>query len=352
MEFQRNWIGLHKPKSIQIAQKSKSETYGKFICQPLEKGYGQTIGNSLRRILLSSIQGPAITKVKIDGVQHEFSTITGVKEDVTEIILNLKKLNLKMNTYDPQTISLSYEGEGEVTAKDIETNQNVEIVNDHQFIATLSESAKLDIEMTIEMGRGYMPTESRDENNHSIGEILVDSIFSPVLKVNYNVTAARVGRRTDYERLTIEVWTNGTLFPEDAVAYGAKILKDQMSVFVNFDEEEIDSIPIVEEESDEIIGSEDVLFTKIEELDFSARSLNCLEKASIKYLGDLIQLNEEDLLNLENFGKRSLNEVRDVISSYNLRLGEDINKDLYYEQRKLKEHEPNDDSAGSFVNET
>lgn len=352
MEFQRNWIGLYKPKSIQIEQKSKSDTYGKFVCQPLEKGYGLTIGNSLRRTLLSSIQGPAITKIKIDGVQHEFSTITGVKEDVTEIILNLKKLNLKMNTYDPQIISLSYEGEGEVTAKDIETNQNVEIVNDHQFIATLSESAKLDIEMTVEMGRGYMPTESRDENNHSIGEILVDSIFSPVLKVNYNVTAARVGRRTDYERLTIEVWTNGTVFPEDAVAYGAKILKDQMSVFVNFDEEEIDAIPIVEEETDEIIGSEDILFTKIDELDFSARSLNCLEKANIKYLGDLIQLNEEDLLNLENFGKRSLNEVRDVISSYNLRLGEDINKDLYYEQRKLKEDEPNEDSVGNFTNET
>ena len=344
----------NKVLELKINSKDQTESgnVGSFSLQPLERGYGTTIGNAMRRVLLTSIPGAAITHVKIDGVQHEFSTITGVKEDVTEIILNLKKLNLKMNTYDPQTVSLSYEGEGEVTAKDIETNQNVEIVNDHQFIATLSESAKLDIEMTIEMGRGYMPTESRDENNHSIGEILLDSIFSPVVKVNYNVTAARVGRRTDYERLTIEVWTNGTLLPEDAVAYGAKILKDQMTVFVNFDEEEIDSIPIVEEESDEIIGSEDVLFTKIEELDFSARSLNCLEKADIKYLGDLIQLNEEDLLNLENFGKRSLNEVRDVISSYNLRLGEDINKDLYYEQRKLKEDEPSDNSEGNFINET
>ena len=342
MEFQRNWIGLYKPKSIQIDQKTKSETYGKFKCEPLEKGYGLTIGNSLRRILLSSIQGPAITKVKIDGVQHEFSTITGIKEDVTEIILNLKKLNLKMDTYEPQTIRLSYSGEGEVTAKDIETNQHVEIVNEHQFIATLSESASIDIEMTVEMGRGYMPTESRDENNHSIGEILLDAIFSPVTKVNYNITAARVGRRTDYERLTLEVWTNGTVSPEDAVAFAAKILKDQMSVFVNFDEEEVDAIPIIEEESDEIIGSEDVLFTKIEELDFSARSLNCLEKGNIKYLGDLIQLNEEDLLNLENFGKRSLNEVKDVSASFNLRLGEDINKDLYYEQRKIQENDSED----------
>ena len=352
MEFQRNWIGLHKPKSIQIDQKNKSETYGKFICQPLEKGYGLTIGNSLRRILLSSIQGPAITKVKIDGVQHEFSTITGIKEDVTEIILNLKKLNLKMSTYEPQVIRLSYEGEGEVTAKDIEVNQNIEIVNEHQFIATLSEGAKIDIEMTVEMGRGYVTTESRDDNSHSIGDILLDAIFSPVVKVNYNVTAARVGRRTDYERLTLEVWTNGTVLPEDSVAFAAKILKDQMTVFVNFDEEEVDSIPIVEEENDEIIGSEDILFTKIEELDFSARSLNCLEKASIKYLGDLIQLNEEDLLNLENFGKRSLNEVRDVIASFNLRLGEDINKDLYYEQRKIKEDDSSDNLEQEFVDET
>jgi DNA-directed RNA polymerase subunit alpha len=337
MEFQRNWIGLYKPKSIQIEQKSKSETYGKFVCQPLEKGYGLTIGNSLRRILLSSIQGPAITKIRIDGVQHEFSTITGIKEDVTEIILNLKQISLKMDTYEPQILNLSYAGEGEVTAKDIETNQHVEIVNPDQFIATLSESAKLDMELTIEMGRGYVTTESRDDGSHSIGEIPIDAIFSPIKKVNYNVTAARVGRRTDYEKLTIEVWTNGTIIPEDAVAYSAKIIKDQMTVFVNFDEEEIDSIPIIEDESDEIIGSEDVLFTRVEELDFSARSLNCLEKANIKYLGDLIQLNEEDLLNLENFGKRSLNEVRDVVSSFNLKLGEEINKDLYYEQRKAKE---------------
>ena len=248
-----------------------------------------------------------------------------------------------MDTYEPQTLNLSYAGEGEVTAKDIETNQHVEIVNPEQFIATLSESAKLDMELTIEMGRGYVTTESRDDGSHSIGDIPIDAIFSPIKKVNYNVTAARVGRRTDYEKLTIEVWTNGTIIPEDAVAYSAKIIKDQMTVFVNFDEEEIDSIPIIEDESDEIIGSEDVLFTRVEELDFSARSLNCLEKANIKYLGDLIQLNEEDLLNLENFGKRSLNEVRDVVSSFNLKLGEEINKDLYYEQRKAKEDVGNGD---------
>ena len=333
MEFQKNWIGLHKPKSIQIEQKSKSNTYGKFICEPLEKGYAITIGNSLRRVLLSSIQGPAITMIKVDGVMHEFSSIPGVREDVTEIILNLKQLNLKLHTYEKQKVSLSVSGEGVITAKDIQINENIEIVNPDEYIATLSEGAKLDIEITIEMGRGYVPTESIEDSDHSIGEIPIDAIFSPVIKVNYNVTSARVGRRTDYERLTLEAWTNGTILPEDAVAYAAKILKDQMTVFVNFDEEEVDAIPIVEDVQEEITGSEDVLFAKIEDLDFSARSLNCLAKANIKYLGDLIQLTEEDLLNLENFGKRSLFEVRDVVSSFSWKLGEEIDKDLYYQQR-------------------
>ena len=333
MEFQKNWIGLHKPKSIQIEQKSKSNTYGKFICEPLEKGYAITIGNSLRRVLLSSIQGPAITMIKVDGVMHEFSSIPGVREDVTEIILNLKQLNLKLHTYEKQKVSLSVSGEGVITAKDIQINENIEIVNPDEYIATLSEGAKLDIEITIEMGRGYVPTESIEDSDHSIGEVPIDAIFSPVIKVNYNVTSARVGRRTDYERLTLETWTNGTILPEDAVADAAKILKDQMTVFVNFDEEEVDAIPIVEDVQEEITGSEDVLFAKIEDLDFSARSLNCLAKANIKYLGDLIQLTEEDLLNLENFGKRSLFEVRDVVSSFSLKLGEEIDKDLYYQQR-------------------
>ncbi len=333
MEFQKNWIGLHKPKAIQTEQKSRTNTYSKFICEPLEKGYAITIGNSLRRILLSSIQGPAITMIKVDGVMHEFSSIPGVREDVTEIILNLKQLNLKLHTYEKQRVNLSVSGEGVITAKDIQINENVEIVNPDQYIATLSEGAKLDIEITIEMGRGYVPTESIEDVDHSIGEVPIDAIFSPVTKVNYNITSARVGRRTDYERLTLEVWTNGTILPEDAVAYGAKILKEQMTVFVNFDEEEVDAIPIVEDVQEEITGSEDVLFAKIEDLDFSARSLNCLAKADIKYLGDLIQLTEEDLLNLENFGKRSLFEVRDVVAGFSLKLGEEIDKDLYYQQR-------------------
>lgn len=338
MEFQKNWLGLHRPKSIQVDQKSKADDYAKFTCQPLEKGYGVTIGNTLRRVLLSSIQGPAITKVKIDGVMHEFSTIPGVTEDVTEIILNLKQLKLRMHTYEDQEVSLSVSGEGQVKASDIEVNQNVEIVDPDQYIATLSEGAKLDMVLTIQMGRGYVPVEAREETaDHIIGEVQLDAIYSPVVKVNYGVTSARVGRRTDFEKLTLEVWTNGTITPEDAVAFSSKIIKEQISVFINFNEEEIDAIPIVEDIKEEITGGEDVLFTKVEDLDFSARSLNCLSKANIKFLGDLIQLSEDDLLNLENFGKRSLYEVRDVVASFSLKLGEDINRDLYFEQRKKKE---------------
>ena len=228
-------------------------------------------------------------------------------------------------------------GEGIVKAGDIEVNQNVEIINPDQYIATLSEGSRLKIEMTVEMGRGYVPTDAMDNVNKSIGEILIDAIFSPVIKVNYDITSARVDKRTDYEKLALEVWTNGTILPEDALAYSAKILKEQMTVFVNFDEEEIDAIPIVEETQEEITGSEDVLFTKVEDLEFSARSLNCLAKANIKYLGDLIQLTEDDLLNLENFGKRSLFEVRDVVAQFSLKLGEGINKDLYYQQRTKQE---------------
>ena len=338
MEFQMNWLGLHRPKSIQIDQKSRTDSYAKFTCQPLEKGYGVTIGNTLRRILLSSLQGPAITAIKMEGVMHEFSTIPGVTEDVTEIVLNLKQLKLKMHTYEKQEVSLSVSGEGQVKASDIQLNQNIEIVDPDQYIATMSDGAKLDMTLTIEMGRGYVPVESRDENSdHTIGEIQLDAIYSPIVKVNYGITSARVGRRTDFEKLTLEVWTNGTITPEDAVAYSSKIIKKKFAVFINFNEEEIDAIPAIEDIKEEITGGEDVLFTKVEDLDFSARSLNCLSKANIKFLGDLIQLTEDDLLNLENFGKRSLYEVRDVVASFSLKLGEDINRDLYFEQRKKKE---------------
>jgi DNA-directed RNA polymerase subunit alpha len=333
-DFQRNWQDLIKPKKLEKDEKSSNAFYGKFICEPLERGYGVTLGNALRRVLLSSIQGPAITSVKIEGVLHEFSTIPGVKEDVTEIILNLKGINLRMHTYEPQILRISAMGECDVKAGDIITGHQVEVLNPDHHIATLSEGAKLVMEMTAEMGRGYEPVERRGDIQRAIGVIPIDAVFSPVRKVNYTVTNARVGRRTDYQRLTLEVWTNGSILPEEALAYSAKIIKEHLNIFINFDEKEVDVVTKVEEKK-EISGTEDFLFTSIEDLDLSARSLNCLRKAGILYTGDLIQKTDEELLNLENFGKRSLVEIKERLSEIGLSLGMKIDKEVF-ESEKLK----------------
>ena len=316
-DLQLNWQDLIKPKRVVIDEKSSTEYYGKFICEPLEKGYGITLGNALRRVLLSSIKGPAITSIKVEGVLHEFSTIPGVKEDVTQIILNLKGLQLKVHTFEKQTITISAMGECDVTAGDIITTHQVDVLNPDHHIATLSEGSKLEMEMTVEVGYGYEAVESRGDIQTSIGLIPLDAIYSPVRKVNYSITNARVGRRTDYEKLNLEIWTNGTVIPEDAVAYAAKIIKEQLTVFINFDEEEVDAIVEVEDDK-EISGTEEILFTTIEDMDLSARSLNCLRKAEITYVGELIQKSEDDLLNLENFGKRSLLEIRERIEEMEL----------------------------------
>jgi DNA-directed RNA polymerase subunit alpha len=289
-------------------------------------------------VLLSSIQGPAITSIRIEGVLHEFSTIPGVKEDVTEVILNLKGIELQMHTYEPQVLRISAMGECDVKAGDIITGHQVEILNPNHHIATLSEGAKLEMEMTTEMGQGYEPVERRGEIQRSIGVIPIDALFSPIRKVNYTVTNARVGRRTDYQRLTLEIWTNGTISPEDALAYGAKILKQQLTVFINFDEHELDVADKIEEEK-EITGTEEVLFTSIEDIDLSARSLNCLRKAGVGYTGDLIQKSEEELLNLENFGKRSLLEIKERLSELGLGLGLKINKDVFESEKSKRANE-------------
>jgi DNA-directed RNA polymerase subunit alpha len=333
-DFQRNWHDLIKPKRLERDEKTSASTYGKFVCEPLERGYGITLGNALRRVLLSSIQGSAITSVKIEGVLHEFSTISGVKEDVTEIVLNLKGIELKMHTYEPQMLRVSATGECDVTAGDISTGHQVDILNPNHHIATLSEGGSLEMEMTVEMGRGYEPVERRGDTRNAIGVIPIDALFSPVKKVNYMVTNARVGRRTDFERLTLEMWTNGIILPEDAIAYGAKILREQLTVFINFDEKEVDAKVEIEEKK-EIMGTEDVLFMTLEDLDLSARSLNCLRKANVEYTGDLIQMTEEELLNLENFGKRSLVEIKDKLSEIALGLGMKINKEVF-DAEKLK----------------
>jgi DNA-directed RNA polymerase subunit alpha len=336
-DIQLNWQDLIKPKRVIREDKSSTNTYSKFICEPLERGYGITLGNALRRVLLSSIKGPAITSINIEGVLHEFSTILGVKEDVTQIILNLKGLELKVHTFEKQVIRISAMGECDVTAGDIITSHQVDVLNPDHHIATLSEGAKLEMEMTVEVGYGYEPVERRGEIQTTIGSIPLDAIYSPVKKVNYSITNARVGRRTDFERLNLEVWTNGTVTPEDAVAYAAKILKEQLTVFINFDEEEVDAIVETEEEK-EISGTEDILFTSIDDMDLSARSLNCLRKAEMLYAGDIIQKNEEDLLNLENFGKRSLLEIKERLEEMGLSLGSTINAEAF-EAEKVSRYE-------------
>jgi DNA-directed RNA polymerase subunit alpha len=337
-DFQKNWQDLIRPKKLEKDVKDSTPTYSKFICEPLERGYGVTLGNALRRILLSSIQGPAITSVKIEGVLHEFSTIPGVKEDVTEIVLNLKGVQLKMHTYEPQTITVSAMGECDVTAGDIVCGHQVEVLNPDHHIATLSEGARLAMEMTVEMGRGYVPVERRTDEARGIGVIPIDALYSPVRKVNYTVTNARVGRRTDYERLTLEIWTNGSISAEDALAYAAKILKEQLSIFINFDEKVTD-VARTSEETSEISGTEEFLFTSIEDLDLSARSLNCLRKAGIELSGDLIQKTEEELLNLENFGKRSLLEIKERLSELGLSLGSKINKEVFELEKARRSEE-------------
>ncbi|MGH7885719.1 MAG: DNA-directed RNA polymerase subunit alpha [Thermodesulfobacteriota bacterium] len=335
-EFQRNWKDLIHPKRIEKDEKVSTPFYGKFVCEPLEPGYGITLGNSIRRVLLSSIQGPAITSIKIDGVLHEFSTVPGVKEDVTEIILNLKGVDLKMHCYESQVVSISVVGPADVRACDIATTHQVEVVNGDQHIATVAEGGELNMEMTIEMGSGYQPVERRGEINNSIGTIPVDALFSPIKKVNYSVTNARVGRRTDYQKLTIEIWTNGTVLPEDALAYSAKILKQQLSIFINFDEDDFEEEYVVVEKN-EIMGNEEILFTLVEDIDFSARSMNCLRKANIKYIGEVVQKTEDDLLNLENFGKRSLVEIKEKLEELELRLGMPIERDIFEAEKENRE---------------
>ena len=332
-EFQKNWKDLIHPKRLEKDDRVSNSFYAKFICEPLERGYGVTLGNALRRVLLSSIQGPAVTSVKIDGVLHEFSTIPGVTEDVTEIILNLKSLNLEMHTFEPQTLNLKFSGPGEVTAANIEENHQVTVINDNQHIATVAEGGKVEMEMTVEMGSGYEPVERRGEQQKNIGNIPIDALFSPIRKVNYTVTNSRVGRRTDYEKLTLEIWTNGTILPEDALAYSAKIIKQQLSIFINFDESLFEEEEIIEESQD-IKGNEDVLFTLVEDIDLSARSLNCLRRANIVYLGELIQKTEEELLNLENFGKRSLVEIKEKLEEMSFELGTDINTEVFDKEKE------------------
>jgi len=316
--MQRNWKALIKPKRMEVEREDLAPSYAKFVAEPFERGFGTTIGNSLRRTLLSSLQGAAIVSVKIDGVLHEFSTIPGVKEDVTEVILNLKGVRIKLHGPGPKTARLEAKGEGEVTAKDVICDSDVEILNPEHHIVTVSADASLHMEMVIKTGKGYVPAEDNKEESQPIGTIPMDAIFSPVRKVNYTVTNARVGQITDYDKLTLEVWTNGSTSPEDAVSIAAKILQDQLSVFISFEED--DDLGELEDEGQSERLNEN-LFKSVDELELSVRSANCLKHADIKLIGELVQKTEQEILATKNFGRKSLNEIKEILGEMNLSLG-------------------------------
>jgi DNA-directed RNA polymerase subunit alpha len=313
-----NWQEMIKPEKVQV---SSTPTYGKFVCEPLERGFGITIGNSLRRILLSSLHGAAIVSVKFDEVMHEFSTVSGVLEDVSEIILNLKEVRLKVSDPEPKKIYINKKGEGVVTAADIVSEDGrCEVLNPAQHVATLSENAKLKMEMIVKAGKGYSLSEHNRDENTPIGTLPIDSVFSPIKRVVYVVGNARVGQRTDYDKLTLEVWTDGSILPEDAVAFSAKILKEQMTMFINFDEELEPEVETYISE-DEKPKFNDNLYRSVEELELSVRSANCLKNAQIHKIYQLVSKTEAEMLKTKNFGRKSLNEIKEVLGEMGLSLG-------------------------------
>ena len=315
--MQKHWTDLMKPKKLEVDEKGLTPTYGKFYAEPFERGFGQTIGNSLRRILLSSLMGAAVVSVRIKGMLHEFSTIPGITEDVTDIILNLKEVRLKLHDTEQQTLKIEAKGPKTIQAKDIVAGPSVEILNPEQHIATLSREGKLDMEMVAKLGRGYVLAERNKEEGAPVDTIFMDAIFSPLQKVNFHITNARVGQRTDYDRLVFEAWTDGSVKPEDAVAYAAKILQDQLQIFINFDDE-----PQRETREDSpLLPLNDNLFRSVDELEFSVRSQNCLQNADIKYIGELVQKSEQEMLKTKNFGHKSLNEIKEILRDMGLELG-------------------------------
>ncbi|MBA3547702.1 MAG: DNA-directed RNA polymerase subunit alpha [Nannocystis sp.] len=314
----RNWRDLIRPKKLEVDTATLTDTYGKFTCEPLERGYGITLGNSLRRVLLSSLQGSAITTVRIEGALHEFTTVPGVVEDVTDIILNVKTLLIRMDDATPRTLVIDKQGEGEVTAGDIQCPTGVSVLRPEQHVATISKGGRLRMEMTSAMGRGYFTADqNKAPEGMPIGVIPIDSLFSPIQKVNYRVTNARVGHRTDYDRLSIEVWTDGSVRPEDAVAFAAKILKEQLSIFINREEIEEAAAP-QQSETDKL---NEYLWRSVDELELSVRSANCLQNANIHYIGDLVQRTEAEMLKTKNFGRKSLKEIKEILAQMGLALG-------------------------------
>jgi len=330
-----NWREMIKPENVQVTASTPS--YGKFVCEPLERGFGITIGNSLRRIILSSLYGAAIVSVKFDDVMHEFSAIPGVLEDVSEIILNLKGVRLKVANGEPKTIHIDAKEEGEVKAGDIVSDDGrCEVLNPELHIATLSKKANLKMTMTVKVGKGYALSEANKDEDAPIGTIPIDSVFSPIKRVNYLVGNARVGQRTDYDKLTLEVWTDGSVLPEDAVAYASKILKEQMEVFINFDEE-LEPEQGKKSEETQTPQFNENLYRSVEELELSVRSANCLKNAGIHKIYQLVVKTEAEMLKTKNFGRKSLNEIKEVLNEMSLSLGIKLDGFLAPEEDAEKE---------------
>ena len=313
----RNWRDLIRPKSLSVETETLSPTYGRFVCEPLERGFGITLGNSLRRVLLSSLQGAAITAVKIDGALHEFTSVPDVVEDVTTIVLNLKEVVVRAHSARTHVVRIEKDGPAEVRASDIQTGDQIEVLNPDHVICTVAKGGRFSAELTITVGRGYVPSERTKQPGQPIGTIAIDALYSPLRKVNYTVTNARVGQMTDYDKLTLEVWTDGSVKPQDAVAYAAKILKDQLTIFINF-EEEPEAVSSVKEEDEPLNEN---LFRSVEELELSVRSANCLQNANIHLIGELVQRTESEMLKTKNFGRKSLKEIKEILADMGLSLG-------------------------------
>jgi DNA-directed RNA polymerase subunit alpha len=316
--FSRNWRDLIRPKLLEVDRTTLTGTYGRFSCEPLERGFGTTIGNSLRRVLLSSLQGAAVTAIRIDGALHEFQTLSNVVEDVTDIVLNIKDVLIKLHDGKARTLRICKESEGNVTAGDIILSDGVEVLNPTHHIATVSRGGKFIAEFVVQMGRGYVSADKNKFANMPIGTIPIDALFSPIKKVNYVVNNARVGQQTDYDKLVLDVWTDGSVRPEDAVAYAAKILKDQLTIFINFEET---YEPLDEPVSEEQEKLNENLDKSVDELELSVRSANCLQNASIRYIGELVQRSEAEMLKTKNFGRKSLKEIKEILAEMNLQLG-------------------------------
>lgn len=314
----KNWSELIKPKSLQADKDTLTPTYGKFSAEPFERGFGTTLGNALRRVLLSSLQGAAIASVRIKGVLHEFSTIPGVTEDVTDIILNLKGVLIKLEGDGPRNVRIVKKGAGLIKAGDIVTDSHVKILNPDHHIATCGKEADVEMEMVVAMGKGYVPAERNRNERAPVGEIPIDALFSPIQRVNFTVSNARVENVTDYDKLVMEIWTDGSVSPDDALAYAAKIIKDQVQLFINFEEGISVAGPVAEGSSEPPNAN---LYRPVEELELSVRSANCLKNANIRLIGELVQKSEAEMLKTQNFGRKSLNEIKDILAEMGLGLG-------------------------------